>query len=296
VGHYFYDKPFGLHKPWLMFNKTQHQALRNFCPEAEEMWPQPPAISREIYRALQSLPETGCIRAPGSVVLVELQSHQPALLRTLKSVYWSEWGMEKKGWDLYLILSSELLEQLHQDLNADNNIKSKVIKEALTGRIPSVHICTVKSQNLSSTEQENTNYWVRASPELYQAITTENILLIPSDGVFCSKPAKPIEYFFKYEFIGMGGFSLRKRSKILELLQKYEYYIGAGSDGHWMLRKGRGIFTLAASSNSIFAWDKYMNTKQTKKLFTPLALDYIQKWVLNVTISQSCIEKTNEWL
>ena len=101
-----------------------------------------------------------------------------------------------------------------------NQIKSnKIILTNLN-----VENLTIKDYNLLLT---SSNFW--------NNIDGEHILIFQTDSCMCSKSSNKIEDFLKYDYVGApwihlpnmnggnGGFSLRKKSKMLEIISKNKY-------------------------------------------------------------------------
>jgi hypothetical protein len=102
----------------------------------------------------------------------------------------------------------------------DNLIKSnKIILTNLN-----VETLTINDYNLLLT-----------SSDFWNKINKENILIFQTDSCMCSKSSNKIEEFLKYDYVGApwkhlpdmnggnGGFSLRKKSKMLEIISKNNY-------------------------------------------------------------------------
>ena len=102
-----------------------------------------------------------------------------------------------------------------------NQIKSnKIILTNLN-----VENLTIKDYNLLLT---SSNFW--------NNIDGEHILIFQTDSCMCSKSINKIEDFLKYDYVGApwkdpnypnnggnGGFSLRKKSKMLEIITNHKY-------------------------------------------------------------------------
>jgi len=65
------------------------------------------------------------------------------------------------------------------------------------------------------------------SKEFYENIPTEVFLIFQTDSIICNKDPKLLNDFIKYDYVGApwkdgvgnGGFSLRRKSKILEIIE-----------------------------------------------------------------------------
>jgi hypothetical protein len=82
---------------------------------------------------------------------------------------------------------------------------------------------------------------ILASIEFWQQVRGEKVLIFQTDSTFCSNSSYKITDFLKYDFIGApwhsggccnGGFSLRSREKILQILKR-AHYTGESNEDIW---------------------------------------------------------------
>jgi len=82
------------------------------------------------------------------------------------------------------------------------------------------------------------------SADFYKKIPTEMFLIFQTDSMICSENKNNLKEFMKYDYVGApwryrhdrvgnGGFSLRRKSKILEYLIKCPYGGSGGEDGYF---------------------------------------------------------------
>jgi hypothetical protein len=69
---------------------------------------------------------------------------------------------------------------------------------------------------------------IMLSGEIYKKIPTETFIIFQADSLICEKNKHLLEKFMKYDYVGApwangvgnGGFSLRRKSKMLEVIEK----------------------------------------------------------------------------
>jgi len=106
----------------------------------------------------------------------------------------------------------------NKNIEYTKNICNKIFKK---GRIKLVHINT---DNLTSSEYSELFY----NNIIYDNIPTEIFLVFQTDSIICKKHKHLINDFLKYDYVGApwpegnlgnGGLSLRKKSKMLKVLE-----------------------------------------------------------------------------
>jgi hypothetical protein len=83
------------------------------------------------------------------------------------------------------------------------------------------------------------------SKSFYDYIPTEIFLVFQTDSIIIPKYAHLINSFLQYDYVGApwirnkrvgnGGFSLRRKSKMLEIIEKVPYKPGLGEDEYFAL-------------------------------------------------------------
>jgi len=86
------------------------------------------------------------------------------------------------------------------------------------------------------------------SPKFHEYIPTEMFLVFQTDTVILPQNAHLIDGFLDYDYVGApwtdcqvgnGGFSLRRKSKMLELIEKVPFIKGEAEDGYFSQYSGR---------------------------------------------------------
>jgi len=94
---------------------------------------------------------------------------------------------------------------------------------------------------------ENMTVWeynkLLTTPSFYDYIPTEMFLVFQTDSIIIPKYAFLINAFLKYDYVGApwqndgkignGGFSLRRKSKMLEIIEKVPYRYGTQEDAYF---------------------------------------------------------------
>jgi hypothetical protein len=91
-----------------------------------------------------------------------------------------------------------------------------------------------------------------ATKSFYDNIPTDTFLKFETDSMIIPKNAHLIKHFLEYDYVGApwldgqvgnGGFSLRKKSKMLEIIRKIPYTDGRSEDGYLSKRlEGKTIY------------------------------------------------------
>ena len=117
---------------------------------------------------------------------------------------------------------------------------------------------TVLFTNSDSVNAFMTKKWLWESLE-----PAENILLFQSDSMLCANAARSVDDYFEYDFVGApiatglgvgynGGLSLRKRSTIMEILNRWDWETtkkeGDRFEDQWFYN--RSVLTHSASAPS----------------------------------------------
>lgn len=94
--------------------------------------------------------------------------------------------------------------------------------------------------------KEYSKLW--STRKFHDNIPTEIFLKFETDSMIIPRNAHLINEFLEYDYVGApwtdgqvgnGGFSLRKKSKMLELIDKVEYIYGEAEDGYFSQHLGR---------------------------------------------------------
>jgi len=172
--------------------------------------------------------QRGGAKEAGTVVLVEPRKHK-ALGFVVKNL------MENLGpeWSLVLFHGTANKEWLEEKLQKELSM----YKDRIT-----LHNLMV--ENVSYPDGYNT---LLTSREFHEKIPTELFLVAQTDSMICPQHKNLLDNFIQYDYvggpwnggfdidIGNGGFSLRRKSKMLEILDKYpvrppneyeDYYYG----------------------------------------------------------------------
>jgi hypothetical protein len=90
----------------------------------------------------------------------------------------------------------------------------------------------LKHLNINNfTKDEYSNY-LKTNKAFYYSIPTETFLMFQTDSILFHKNKHLLKYFLKYDYVGApwvnrevgnGGLSLRKKSKMLEIIEKEPY-------------------------------------------------------------------------
>jgi hypothetical protein len=160
---------------------------------------------------------------PYTAVLVEPRKHAAAkfVLRNLLD------NLEASKWKILV---------LHGNKNAEwlkTLLPSIVHNEAERSRIT--------LQNLNKDTWSHTEYnRMLKTKEFYEKIPTELFLLVQTDSMICPNNKDLINKFLKYDYVGApwkasnevgnGGFSLRRKSKMIELIHKCPEPIGQNNN------------------------------------------------------------------
>jgi hypothetical protein len=108
-------------------------------------------------------------------------------------------------------------------LYIENIINNKLLKYKSRIKLENLNV-----DNLSLKEYNK----LLTSKEIYDKIPTEIFLIFQTDSLICSDYKDIINYFLKYDYVGApwkfnnvgnGGLSLRKKSKMLEIINKCNY-------------------------------------------------------------------------
>lgn len=117
------------------------------------------------------------------------------------------------NWDIVIMHGTQNEEYVENILNTDlQSYKSRITKKNLY------------VDNLSISDYNN----LLKSPSFYDNIPTETFLIFQTDSVICDENKDLLDGFLKYDYVGApwkdavgnGGLSLRKKSKMLEIISK----------------------------------------------------------------------------
>jgi len=145
-----------------------------------------------------------------SAVIVETKKHKALqfVLENIRDNLSNEWG---------IVL-------FHGNKNIDyiNNII------AASGKLNDIRLVNINVDNLSISDYNK----LLINEHFYNHIDTETILIFQTDSMICPQHKDDINNFLKYDYVGApwtnntigdGGFSLRKKSKMLEIIKKCPY-------------------------------------------------------------------------
>ena len=116
-----------------------------------------------------------------------------------------------------------------------------------------------------------------SNKSFYDNIPTEIFLKFETDSMIIPKNAHLIRQFLEYDYVGApwpdgqvgnGGFSLRKRSKMLEIIQKIRYVNGETEDGYFSKKLGQ--------KNNNFSVRIYKPTAGKARMFSVETVFYDQ--------------------
>jgi hypothetical protein len=122
-----------------------------------------------------------------------------------------------------------------QIFHGKDNLKF-LLNSQLSGYIKTNRILLHQIDSMKGNPMDYTSSLLTNST-FWQLVKGEKILFFQLDSVFCSNSPHKLQDFLKYDYIGApwhsrlkipakvgnGGFSLRSRSKLLELLSNYSY-------------------------------------------------------------------------
>ena len=131
-------------------------------------------------------------------------------------------GVLGPSWPILIYTSAESVGQFSASAALGRYLKSGAIQVRMLPQ-------TVLFTNLDSVNEFMTEKW------LWEDLApAEHILIFQSDSMLCANAARSVDDYFAYDFVGApiakglgkgynGGLSLRKRSTILNILEKWDW-------------------------------------------------------------------------
>ena len=113
-----------------------------------------------------------------------------------------------------------------------------IIKYELPKFSPRITVVNLGVENMNIAQYNE----LLTSPAFYEYIPTETFLVFQTDTIIIPQNAHLMSEFLEYDYVGApwtdgqvgnGGFSLRKKSKMLELIQKVPFVKGEAEDGYF---------------------------------------------------------------
>lgn len=118
-----------------------------------------------------------------------------------------------------------------------------IIKYELKGS-PRISLVNLGLDNMNIAQYNE----LLTSAAFHEYIPTETFLVFQTDTIILPQNAHLISEFLEYDYVGApwtdgqvgnGGFSLRRKSKMLELIQKVPFVTGEAEDGYFSQYSGR---------------------------------------------------------
>lgn len=111
----------------------------------------------------------------------------------------------------------------HGNLNKD--FVDKIVIKLSNPRI------TIKNLNIDNFTQNEYSTFLKTNKEFYETIPTDTFLMFQTDSILFEKNKHLIHQFLNYDYVGApwnigvgnGGLSIRKKSKMLEIIEKEPY-------------------------------------------------------------------------
>ena len=116
----------------------------------------------------------------------------------------------------------------HGNLNKDYIIKILNSNSFLKKNINRIKLINLNINNLTLEDYNN----LLVSKDFYKNIPTELFLIFQTDSIICKKNKDLINHFLKYDYVGApwkdktvgnGGLSLRKKTKMIEIIDNCTY-------------------------------------------------------------------------
>ena len=113
----------------------------------------------------------------------------------------------------------------------DNDRINSILRDAFKDYIYKYHGCITKPADIIFDFKQYNRYV--SSKEFWEKVNGENVLFFEVDSCLCDNSDMKIDDFTKYDYVGApwsfnnkvgnSGFSLRKKSKMLEIINKCKY-------------------------------------------------------------------------
>jgi hypothetical protein len=112
----------------------------------------------------------------------------------------------------------------HGNLNKD--FVQKIVTHLSNNRLSTIHL------NIDNFTHNEYSVFLKTNKEFYHSIPTDTFLMFQLDSILFEKNKHLIYKFLKYDYVGApwkwkevgnGGLSIRKKSKMLEIIEKEPY-------------------------------------------------------------------------
>jgi len=109
--------------------------------------------------------------------------------------------------------------------NLNKEFSQRILQHLQTNRITTVQL------NINNFTQQEYSTFLKTNKEFYGTIPTDTFLMFQTDSILFEKNKNLIYRFLKYDYVGApwnhgvgnGGLSIRKKSKMLEIMEKEPY-------------------------------------------------------------------------
>ena len=110
--------------------------------------------------------------------------------------------------------------------NLNKNFVQRMVTTIADNRVSTVHL------NVDNFTQNEYSIFLKTNKEFYETIPTDTFLMFQLDSILFKKNKHLINQFLNYDYVGApweanevgnGGLSIRKKSKMLEIIEKEPY-------------------------------------------------------------------------